>query len=236
MARVLLLSLVVGAAAASFTAVGINCRPTALVTRVPPVQASAKIIPFAYGGLGATLLSQATGTTGASRVVLACAGLLSGFNLATIDNQRYAGAKRAAALVSGIPKGQQGLAGKWYSLVRLHLLGQVLSLVWMARATQAAGVLRAGASFMAANLLFFVGGAAQAKHDPEGRPAPIKPGLAKFVLTTDAVLMGAALLGSLSGAGSIGRAVGSYTFAAGCLIGAVEGAPKTAAALQKLMA
>ena len=78
-------------------------------------------------------------------------------------------------------------------------------------------------------------GAAAAKHDADGLPAPIKPGVAKFVLATDAVLMSAALLGAVSGPGSLGRAVGSRVFAAGCLVGAVEGAPKTIAALKGLL-
>ena len=88
---------------------------------------------------------------------------------------------------------------------------------------------------MAANLLFFLLGAAEAKHDAEGRPAPIKPSLAKFVLTTDAVLLAAALLGSLAAAGTLASAIGSYVFAAGCVIGAVEGAPKTVTAIRGLL-
>ena len=59
----------------------------------------------------------------------------------------------------------------------------------------------------------------------------MRPGLLKFVLTTDLVLMGAALLGALSGSASIGRRVGSYVFAAGCMIGAAEGVPNTIKAL-----
>ena len=156
-------------------------------------------------------------------------------SLATIDNTRYAGAKRAMALVEGIVPSQKGLAKRWYDLVRLHLAGQVISLIWMVRAQCAATVLRGAAAFMATNLLFFLLGAAEAKHDGDGRPAPIKPSLAKFVLTTDAVLLGAALGGSLAAAGTLGRSIGSYVFSAGCLIGALEGAPKTATALKKLL-
>ena len=46
--------------------------------------------------------------------------------------------------------------------------------------------------------------------------------------------MGAALCGALCPVGSLGRAVASYVFAAGCLIGAAEGVPKTVAALMAL--
>ena len=62
-------------------------------------------------------------------------------------------AKRASALVAGIPKGQQGLAKQWYDIVRIHLIGQVAGLVWMVRASSAVGVLRGAATFMAANVL-----------------------------------------------------------------------------------
>ena len=75
-------------------------------------------------------------------------------------------------------------------LLRMHPpRGQVLSLGYMIRARTPGGVLAGGACFMFANLLFFVLGAAKAKHDGDGLPAPIKPGLAKFVLTTDGVRM-----------------------------------------------
>lgn len=210
----------------------IRTRP---LTRAPPAIASAKIIPVAYVGLGGALLAKATGTDGAARAVLTSAGLLSALNLASTDNQRYAGAKRAMARLAGVPKGQQGLAKKWYDIVRLHLLGQVVSLTYMVRASAAVGVLLGGASFMAANLLFFLLGAVDAKHDFDGLHTPIKPSLAKFVLTTDAILLGAALLGSFCSTGSAGRAIGSYIFSAGCMIGAVEGAPKTASALKRLL-
>ena len=60
------------------------------------------------------------------------------------------------------------------------------------------------------------------------------PGTAKFVLGTDMVLFGAAMLASVFG-GSMVRTVGSFVFATGCLIGAAEGAPKTVAALKSLL-
>ena len=231
--RTLLLLLLSAGPASAFVVPHARC--TTVVKRAPPAVASAKIIPAAYTGLGLALLSRATGTSGSLRVVLASTGALATLNLATIDNSRYAGAKRASALVAGIPKGQQGLAKQWYDIVRIHLIGQVAGLVWMVRASSAVGVLRGAATFMAANVLFFLLGAAEAKHDGDGRSAPIKASLVKFILTTDVVLFMAALLGSLAPAASLGRAAGSYVFAAGCLIGAAEGAPKTATALKKLL-
>ena len=62
---------------------------------------------------------------------------------------------------------------------------------------------------MAANVAFFLLGAGETKHDEIGVPAPMKPGLQTFVLTTDAVLMGAALCGALAPVGSLGRAAAS---------------------------
>ena len=103
-----------------------------------------------------------------------------------------------------------------------QIFGQLAALVWMARATSPTGVLRGGVAFMAANVAFFVLGAGDAKHDDLGLPAPMKPGLQTFVLTTDAVLMCAALCGALAPAGSICRAAASGVFATGCLIGAAE--------------
>ena len=53
------------------------------------------------------------------------------------------------------------------------------------------------------------------------------------MLITDCVLFASALLGALSPAGTLGRVVGSCLFSAGCLIGAVEGLPKTTMVLRK---
>jgi len=207
---------------------------TALPARAPPVVASAKLLPAANVGLGAALLQRAAHASGDSRAVLASTGLLCLLNLAVTDNARYAGAKRAVAMLDGVPASEMGLAKRWYDCVKVQVVGQLCGLVWMVRSRSAAGALRGAATFMAANVLFFLLGAAEAKHDVDGRPAPIKASVARFVLITDGVLLSGALLGALCGAGSVGRAVGSYVFAAGCLIGAAEGAPKTIAAVRKL--
>ena len=59
------------------------------------------------------------------------------------------------------------------------------------------------------------------------------PALVKFVLTTDLVLFGAALLAAIAGAGRA-RTVSALVLCVGMLIGAVEGVPKTVAALKAL--
>lgn len=181
------------------------------------------------------IANAAAATTGPSRTVLASAGCLAIFNLAVTDNERYAGAKRAFARVKGMPSGQMGLAKRWYDLVRFHVLGQLIGVVWMVRACSPAGALRGGSAFMAANVLFFIGGAAAAKHDKDGLPAPIKPSLVKFIAGVDSILLLAACFASKCATGTLGHAIGSYVFAAGCMIGAAEGLPKTVATVQKLI-
>ena len=211
--------------AASFVAPPV--RPPAL--RAPPVVASAKVVPFAYTGVGAALAGRAfSAATRADATVLATTSALAIFNLAVTDGARLASAKRAVANYVGrdslpsLAVKQFATAKRWYMLTRLHLAGQLVALVWMTRA----GVLGGAAGFMLANVLFFAGGAGAAKHDMDGRPAPIKPSLLRFVFAVDSVLFGAAALAAASPVGSLVRAVGSYIFCVGCLIGAVEGFPQ----------
>ena len=197
--------------------------------RHAPIAASAKILPAVHTGLGGTLLYRAAevGSFGAASAVLGSAGLLAALNLAVTDTARYASAKRATSSES---PGKE--ASKWYKLVRVQVFGQVAGLTWMCVARGPTGVLRGAAAVMAANVLFFLFGAAEVRHDAQGLPAAMPPGTAKFVLGTDMVLFGAAMLASVFGSM---RTVGSFVFATGCLIGAAEGAPKTAAALKSLL-
>ena len=88
---------------------------------------------------------------------------------------------------------------------------------------------------MLANVLFFLFGAGASKHDGNGFPAPMKPSLLKFVLTTDLTLFTAACAGSLAAAGSTARIALSLLFAAGCMIGAIEGVPAFVTAIKSLM-
>ena len=53
--------------------------------------------------------------------------------------------------------------------------------------------------------------------------------------STDAVLTAAAALGAAAAAGTVGHAIGAYIFSAGCMIGVLEGVPKTSAGLKKLL-
>ena len=213
--------------------------PALLQERAPPVAASAVMLPVAYTGLGVTLLTRAAGAgAGTNAVVLASTGLLSVLNLGPTDNARYASGKRAVAAYKdkvSLPYGamaQAEIAKKWFTLLKWRLIGQVVSLVSMARASSAAGILAGAAGFMATNVAFCLLGGLSAKHDMDGIPAPTKPKLQKFILTTDSVLLCAALLGALSGPGAT---VAAYVYSAGALIGAVEGAPQFMATVKGLL-
>jgi hypothetical protein len=209
--------------------------------RSEPLVASAKIIPFAYTGLGAALLSRAAAAVApVDKAVYASAGVLSLCNLAVVDNARYASGKRAVAAYDGkvsLPGAaviQKGVAELWYSLVRVHLIGQVASLGWMCFAARPAGVLAGAAMFMATNVLLFLLGGGNAKHDDRGLPVPIKPSVQRFVLTTDAIIMSAVAAAAMSPPGSAIRSLGALLFVAGCLIGTAEGLPQTIATLKAL--
>ena len=245
MARSQLTVVLLGALATSATALvaGPKMSPAAYhhhhVRSSAPV-ASAKILPVAYAGMGAGLLLKSTSAGAiADKALLASTGLLSVLNLALTDNERYAGAKKSVKIYDGresLPfaaEKQRMVAKKWYNIVRLHTLGQVVSLAWILSASaDPTAALRCAAGFMGANVLFFALGAGPAKHDKDGLPAPMSGKLLKFVFTTDVVLFLGALMGALSPAGTASRAVGASLFIFGCLIGAVEGAPKVVTTLK----
>ena len=189
----------------------------------------------------ALLNRAATGGMSANSAVLASTGLLATFNLAVTSNARYASGKRAVSVYEGktslpvLAKTQKAVAKRWYSLVRLQVFGTTAALLSMAYAASPTGICRSAAAFMAANVAFFLMGAGQAKHDASGLPAPMKPTLQRFVLTTDVVLFSCAFVAALSPPASTARTVTSCIFALGCLIGAAEGAPMTVAALKRLV-
>ena len=210
--------------------------------RVSRPTASAALLPAASTALGLSLLRGASvAATKSDAAVLASTGLLAVFNLAVTDNARFASAKRAIAIYTGrtsLPGAalkQLSIAKKWKSIVSLQLLGQFAGLVWMARATCSEGILRGATIFMAANVLFFLRGAAGAKHDRYGLPAPIPASKANAIMVIDGVLCTAAAVGSVAAAGTTLRASTSYLFALGAMIGAVEGLPMWLKAAGKLV-
>ena len=103
--------------------------------RTSRIVASAKIIPAVNVGLGAALLRRAVSAgSGVDTAVLASTGLLATLNLAVTDNARYASAKRAIAKVENPELPLAKLAARWYTVVRVQVLGQFVGLVWAARA------------------------------------------------------------------------------------------------------
>jgi hypothetical protein len=194
---------------------------------------SAKVLPLAYLSASAALLYRATiaSTYPSSNVdvaVLVSTAALSAFNLAPMDNARLASAKRAdqryPPASSGLAKQRRQAAKTWRSTVRIKIVGQLLGLVRMASAKSGFGVMRGAALVMGANMAFFICGGGQAIHDSDGAPAPMPVPLTMTVLTIDTVLTTAALLAASAPIESTRRAICGGVFAAGTLMGALEGA------------
>jgi hypothetical protein len=159
--------------------------------------------------------------------VLVTTAALSLFNLGPTDNARLASAKRAdqrfPPASSGIAKQRRQAAKTWRSTVRIKIVGQMLGLVRMVSAKNGFGVMRGAAIVMGANMAFFLCGGGGAIHDSDGAPAPMPANMALTVLTIDTVLTAAALLAASAPAESTRRAICGGIFAAGTLIGALEG-------------
>jgi hypothetical protein len=213
-------------------------RLRAPVPRVLPV-ASATILPAFYSTLAAGLLAKATtAATPSDASLLAATGLLSLVNLGPSDSARLTSSKRAykntPPASSGIAKQRRYAVKNWRSAVRIKIAGQAVGLTRMAFASSTTGVLRGAAIVMAANAAFFFVGAGKSRHDIDGKPAPMTDAASGAILAVDLTLTGTALLGAASVAGSTRRAVCSWIYAAGALIGAAEGIPAFVASLRRI--
>lgn len=205
-------------------------------TRDLTVVHSAKILPIAYASASAALLYRATQATNSpDAAVLASVAALALFNFAPGDNQLIASAKRAdekyPPAVSGEAKARRQSAKSWRAVLRIKTGGQLLGLVRMAmaiaggRSPTAFGSVMGGAStVMAANVAFFLAGAGGVRHDDDGTYDPMPSGASRAVCMIDAILCASALVAARSPIGSTRRAVGAGIFAAGAIIGALEGA------------
>lgn len=207
---------------------GVRTSTSHSVPRSLPIVQSAKVLPFAYSSLSAALIFRATkAATTADAVVLVATSALAFFNLGPTDNTRLASAKKAdkntPPASSGKAKQLRQAAKTWRSVVRIKLIGQIVGLFWMVSAKSGTGVLRGGATVMAANMAFFLCGAGRATHDADGAPAPMPPSLSSTILTVDTVLTVAALVGASSPIESARRTVFAGIFAVGASIGALEG-------------
>jgi hypothetical protein len=144
-----------------------------------------------------------------------------------MDNARLASAKTAdqryPPASSGVAKQRRQAAKTWRSTVRIKILGQMIGLFRMASAKSGFGVMRGAAIVMGANMAFFLCGGGGAIHDSTGAPAPMPANLAFIVLSIDTVLTAAALLAASAPVASTRRAICGGIFAAGTLMGALEG-------------
>jgi hypothetical protein len=207
---------------------------TRTTTAFPPrsltVVSSAKILPIAYTAAAAALLNKAitTSSTKAQVAVLAATSALSLVNFGPSDNAKLASAKTAhkntPPASSGVAKQKRQAAKTWRSVVRIKFVGQLLGLVWMARANTFAGVLRGAAAIMAASVAYFLCGAGRSRHDDQGNWDPMPSNNKAIVIPL--VLMGVALVGAGAPVESTTQAVLGGVFAAGAAVGTLEGMPK----------
>lgn len=107
------------------------------------------------------------------------------------------------------------LGRRWAGLVCTKVLGEVLGLSLALRASSP--VCAAAVVILGSHLLFWLGGAASARVDAAGRPAPLPPPVVKVIFGADLVACSAAALGWL-GPTQLTRAVGSATYGLGMSI------------------
>jgi hypothetical protein len=202
---------------------------TALPPRSLTVVSSAKILPIAYTAAAAALLNKAItkSSTKAQVAVLVATSALSLVNFGPSDSAKLASAKTAykntPPASSGVAKQKRQAAKTWRSVVRIKVVGQLVGLIWMARANTFAGVMRGAAATIAASVAYFLCGAGNSRHDDQGNWDPMPSNKAIII---PFVLMGVALAGAGAPVESTKQAVLGGVFAAGAGVGALEGMPK----------
>jgi hypothetical protein len=212
---------------------GVFTANTRTTTVLPPrsltVVSSAKILPIAYTAAAAALLNKAItkSSTNAQVAVLAATSALSLVNFGPSDNAKLASAKTAhkntPPASSGVAKQKRQAAKTWRSVVRIKFVGQLVGLIWMARANTFAGVMRGAAAVMAASVAYFLCGAGRSRHDDQGNWDPMPSNKAIMI---PLVLMGVALAGAGAPVESTKQAILGGVFAAGAIVSTLEGMPK----------
>ena len=198
--------------AAAFTG-----RPPVRHVRAVP-QMSAKVLPYAYRTLSAGLAFQATRAAAPlDAAVLATSAAFGAFDLGPVSARQLASSKRAAK-ASAPPT---TLAKRWRSVVRVKLLGEIAGLAWMAAARTPGGVRRGAVCVCASQLLFWLLGGGEARHDGDGVSSPTAGGIARAAVVVSTVSVGAALLAALAPVGSTQSAVGSWLFVGGAFSGSL---------------
>mmetsp|Transcript_22698 Transcript_22698/g.34595 ORF Transcript_22698/g.34595 Transcript_22698/m.34595 type:complete len:246 (+) Transcript_22698:39-776(+) len=196
------------------------------------VVSSAKILPIAYTGVSAALLTKAIRKpcTKAEMAVLLATSGLSLINLGPSDNANLASAKRAckntAPSSSGKAKQERQTALTWRKVVRIKIIGQVLGLSWMVGAKSTKGVMDGGACIMGSLVAFFLAGAARSRHDEDGKWTPMPSNISTMAMTIDAILFAAALVAGKSTVGSTKFSIAAGIYSFGAAVGALEGIPK----------
>ena len=230
--------------------------PSSLPVSSPPITlhhvstttslASAKILPFAYAGFSGALFYKAQammkGTTASTQseaassiLVLLAVAALSILNFSTSDNAKLKSAKIAYKTTkpasAGKAKHQRQAALTWRKAVRIKILGQILGLGRMVVAKESKGVMNGAALITASSLLFFLTGAGRSHHDPDGQWHPLPVPAVTGVFLINIILFGAAWVAASASASSARGAARLY--AAGAIVGSLEGIPQFMQAIQQ---
>lgn len=188
---------------------------------------SAKILPVAYASASAALFNKAMRSSSCSqKLVLLTTALLSLLNFAPCDNVKLASVKRA---LKANP--DDANAKKWKSLVRTKIISQVLTLVYMIKASTILGTMRAATGVLGSSLVFYLMGAAKSWHTDEG-VAEGKQGTEKTMVAIGLTTV-AAFVASLNPVGSNLHNRAAIFYSTITLIAALEGIPTIKKLLQK---
>lgn len=207
--------------------------------RVTTPHMSARVLPLAYNAGSAAIVFRAA-TRASSPAEVALLGATAA--LATVDlgptaNRQLASAKRAYAATppasAGAPKRKRQAAKTWRAAVRAKLALQLGALAW---AATHASALQAAAAVFAAQSCFWLMGAGAARHDAEGVPAPVPPGLVRTIAAVDLTLLATAALGLAAWAAPRRAAACSWVCASGMMLGVLENLPAFVARLLEVVA
>ena len=171
----------------------------------------------------------------ASIIVLLAVAALSFFNFSASDNAKLKSAKIAYKTTkpasAGKAKHQRQAALTWRKAVRIKILGQILGLGRMVVAKESKGVMNGAALITASSLLYFLTGAGRSHHDPDGQWHPLPVPAVTGVFLINIILFGAAWVAASASASSARGAARLY--AAGAIVGSLEGIPQFVQAIQQ---
>jgi len=187
---------------------------------------SALVLPAAYTSLAVTLALRATQATTRGHVAI----LASISALALVDLGPTAAAQLASSKTAK-KTSMSAAAQSWHALVRFKIVGQVLSLFWMASTARQARTLGGAAVLFATNVCFWLRGAASCRHDGSGVLSPIPDQVFRPILVIDGVLCILALAAALSPTASRRMSLLSKFCSMGILLAVFENVPGFVASL-----